>query len=105
MASPGRSSGVAHGISLPGLLVFLGLGLTLGEAGVGVRFDNARLAQALGLSALVLILAGTGRCHRGLDPSRAAGEVREQSALRRAWLDRRRRLAPRPAARRCRPWR
>jgi len=29
----------------------------LGGAGVGVRFDNAGLAQALGLSALVLILA------------------------------------------------
>ena len=51
---------VAHGIGLPGLLVFLGLGLTLGEAGVGVRFGNAGLAQALGLSALVLILAEGG---------------------------------------------
>jgi cell volume regulation protein A len=51
---------VAHGIGLPGLLVFLGLGLALGEAGVGVRFDDAGLAQALGLSALVLILAEGG---------------------------------------------
>ena len=51
---------VAHGIGLPGLLVFLGLGVTLGEAGAGVRFDNAGLAQALGLSALVLILAEGG---------------------------------------------
>ena len=51
---------VAHGIGLPGLLLFLVLGLTLGEAGVGVRFDNAGLAQALGLSALVLILAEGG---------------------------------------------
>ena len=51
---------VAHGIGLPGLLVFLGLGLALGEAGAGVRFDNAGLAQALGLSALVLILAEGG---------------------------------------------
>jgi NhaP-type Na+/H+ and K+/H+ antiporter len=51
---------VAHGIGLPGLLVFLGLGLALGEAGVGVRFDNAGLAEALGLSALVLILAEGG---------------------------------------------
>ena len=51
---------LAHGIGLPGLLVFLGFGLALGEAGVGVRFDNAGLAQALGLSALVLILAEGG---------------------------------------------
>jgi potassium/hydrogen antiporter len=49
---------VAHGIGLPGLLVFLGLGLALGEAGAAVRFDDAGLAQALGLGALVLILAG-----------------------------------------------
>jgi potassium/hydrogen antiporter len=47
---------IAHRIGLPALLVFLGLGLALGEAGLGVRFDNAALAQALGLSALVLIL-------------------------------------------------
>ena len=51
---------VAHGIGLPGLLLFLGLGLALGEAGVGIRFDDAGLAQALGLSALVLILAEGG---------------------------------------------
>ena len=49
-----------HRIGLPGLLVFLGLGLALGEAGLGVRFDNAGLAQALGISALVLILAEGG---------------------------------------------
>jgi NhaP-type Na+/H+ and K+/H+ antiporter len=51
---------IAHWIGLPGLLVFLGLGVALGEAGLGVRFDNAELAQALGLSALVLILAEGG---------------------------------------------
>src|SRR6185437_12316978 len=51
---------VAHGIGLPGLLLFLGLGLVLGESGVGIRFDDAALAQALGLSALVLILAEGG---------------------------------------------
>jgi potassium/hydrogen antiporter len=51
---------VAHSIGLPGLLVFLGLGLALGEAGAGVRFSNAGLAQTLGLSALVLILAEGG---------------------------------------------
>src|SRR5260370_32366786 len=49
-----------HRIGLRGLLVFLGLGLALGEGGLGVRFDNAELAQALGISALVLILAEGG---------------------------------------------
>jgi NhaP-type Na+/H+ and K+/H+ antiporter len=51
---------VAHGIGLPGLLVFLGLGVALGQAGLGVRFDNSSLAEALGLGALVLILAEGG---------------------------------------------
>jgi len=51
---------VAHGAGLLSLLVFLGLGLALGEAGLGVRFGDAGLAQALGLSALVLILAEGG---------------------------------------------
>jgi potassium/hydrogen antiporter len=51
---------MAHGIGLPGLLVFLGLGLVIGEAGLGVRFDNAGLAELLGLCALVLILADGG---------------------------------------------
>ncbi len=51
---------VAHGVGLPGLLVFLGLGLVLGEAGAGIRFDDAGLAQVIGLSALVLILAEGG---------------------------------------------
>jgi NhaP-type Na+/H+ and K+/H+ antiporter len=51
---------VAHGIGLPGLLLFLGLGLALGEAGAGIRFDDAGLAEVLGLCALVLILAEGG---------------------------------------------
>jgi cell volume regulation protein A len=54
------ASRITHQVGLPALLVFLGLGLALGEAGVGVRFDDAQLAQALGTSALVLILAEGG---------------------------------------------
>lgn len=45
---------------LPSLLLYLGLGLGLGEAGLGVRFDDAALTQVLGYSALVLILAEGG---------------------------------------------
>ncbi|GAA4991868.1 potassium/proton antiporter [Kineococcus glutinatus] len=45
---------------LPSLLLYLGLGLLLGEDGLGIAFDDARLTQVLGYSALVLILAEGG---------------------------------------------
>jgi potassium/hydrogen antiporter len=51
---------LAHSAGLPALLVFLGLGLALGESGLGIRFDNANLTETLGLCALVLILAEGG---------------------------------------------
>ena len=51
---------LAHRIGLPVLLVFLGFGLALGEAGLGVRFENAEIAQVLGMSALAVILAEGG---------------------------------------------
>ena len=51
---------LAHSAGLPALLVFLGLGLALGESGAGIRFDNADLTETLGLSALVLILVSSG---------------------------------------------
>ena len=38
---------LAHSAGLPALLVFLGLGLALGESGIGIRFDNAGLAEVL----------------------------------------------------------
>lgn len=65
---------VAHGIGLPGLLVFLGLGLALGEAGLGIQFDNAGLAEVLGLGGLVLILA-EGGLTTSWAHARAAGPV------------------------------
>ena len=36
-------------VGLPSLLLFLGLGMAMGESGIGISFDNAQLAQALGL--------------------------------------------------------
>ncbi len=45
---------------LPSLLLYLGVGLALGEGGVGIRFDNADLTQVLGYAALVLILTEGG---------------------------------------------
>jgi cell volume regulation protein A len=51
---------LAHSAGLPALLVFLGLGLALGEEGIGIQFSDARLAEVLGLAALVVILAEGG---------------------------------------------
>ena len=47
-------------LGLPSLLVYLGLGVVLGESGVGLRFDDAELTRTLGICALVIILAEGG---------------------------------------------
>ncbi|MET7328446.1 potassium/proton antiporter [Nonomuraea sp. NPDC005650] len=51
---------IAHRTGLPSLLVYLGFGLVLGEAGFGIPFDNPQLAQQIGLTALAVILAEGG---------------------------------------------
>jgi potassium/hydrogen antiporter len=51
---------LSTGVGLPSLLAYLGIGLLLGESGLGIRFDNAALTQALGLTALAVILAEGG---------------------------------------------
>ena len=45
---------------LPSLLIYLGIGLILGEAGFGIQYENQQLTQVLGYSALVLILIEGG---------------------------------------------
>lgn len=45
---------------LPSLLVYLLMGVALGESGLGIPFDDASLAHSLGFAALVLILAEGG---------------------------------------------
>jgi potassium/hydrogen antiporter len=45
---------------LPSLLLYLGIGVAIGEAGLGIHFDSNELTQVLGYSALVLILAEGG---------------------------------------------
>lgn len=45
---------------LPSLLLYLGIGVAIGEAGLGIEFNSAELTQALGYTALVLILAEGG---------------------------------------------
>jgi cell volume regulation protein A len=51
---------VAVRVGLPSLLLFLGLGLLLGEDVLGIRFDDAQLAQNLGTAALAVILVEGG---------------------------------------------
>lgn len=45
---------------LPSLLVYLGIGVLLGDSVLGIQFADADLAYALGVAALVLILAEGG---------------------------------------------
>jgi cell volume regulation protein A len=45
---------------LPSLLLYLGIGVAIGEAGLGIQFNSPELTQVLGYSALVLILADGG---------------------------------------------
>ncbi|GAA5142476.1 potassium/proton antiporter [Nocardioides marinquilinus] len=45
---------------LPSLLIYLLMGVALGEAGLGIQFEDAELAHALGFAALAIILAEGG---------------------------------------------
>jgi cell volume regulation protein A len=47
-------------LGLPSLLLYLLIGVGLGDAGLGVKFSDAELANALGFAALVIILAEGG---------------------------------------------
>lgn len=50
-------AGFADRLRAPGLLLFLGLGMALGSDGLGfIDFDDAVLAQGIGVAALVVIL-------------------------------------------------
>ncbi|WP_369135522.1 potassium/proton antiporter [Modestobacter sp. I12A-02662] len=45
---------------LPTLLLYLGLGVVVGEAGFGLEFDDAQLTQVVGLVLLAIIIAEGG---------------------------------------------
>ena len=47
-------------LGLPSLLLYLAIGVIMGEAVLGVRFSDAALTEAVGLGALVLILSEGG---------------------------------------------
>ncbi len=48
------------GVGMPSLLLYLLIGVGLGEAGFGIEFSDASVANALGFAALVIILAEGG---------------------------------------------
>jgi potassium/hydrogen antiporter len=47
-------------LGLPSLVIYLLIGVAIGEAGLGVEFEDAELAQVLAFTALVIILAEGG---------------------------------------------
>jgi cell volume regulation protein A len=47
-------------LGLPSLLLYLGIGVLIGEIGFGIDFHNPTLTQGLGLAALVMILTEGG---------------------------------------------
>jgi potassium/hydrogen antiporter len=51
---------ISSKLGLPSLLLYLGIGVAIGEDGLGLRFDDAALSQTLGLAALVVILTEGG---------------------------------------------
>ncbi|MEV0523986.1 potassium/proton antiporter [Streptomyces sp. NPDC050439] len=61
---------MANRLGLPGLLLFLAVGVVLGEDVLGLHFDDAQLAQALGTSALAVILVEGGLTTRWADVRR-----------------------------------
>lgn len=64
---------VADRLGLPSLLLYLALGLVIGESGLGIDFENAELTQTLGVAALMIILAEGGLTTRWSDVRRAIG--------------------------------
>ncbi|WP_250030484.1 potassium/proton antiporter [Paractinoplanes maris] len=51
---------VSTKVGLPSLLVYLAIGILIGEAGLGIRFDDAELTRTLGFCALIVIIAEGG---------------------------------------------
>src|SRR6185437_8303265 len=64
---------LADRLGLPSLLLYFALGIALGEAGVGIDFEDFSLTQTLGVAALVVILAEGGLSTRWADVRRALG--------------------------------
>ncbi|SDD11623.1 cell volume regulation protein A [Geodermatophilus telluris] len=64
---------LADRLGLPSLLLYLALGVALGESGAGIQFEDYALTQTLGVAALVVILAEGGLTTRWGDVRSAVG--------------------------------
>jgi cell volume regulation protein A len=64
---------LADRLGLPSLLLYLALGVAMGENGLGIQFEDVALTQTLGVAALVVILAEGGLTTRWADVRRALG--------------------------------
>jgi cell volume regulation protein A len=64
---------LANRVGLPSLLLYLALGIALGESGFGVQFEDYQLTHTLAYAALVVILAEGGLTTRWADVRRAIG--------------------------------
>jgi cell volume regulation protein A len=64
-------------IGLPSLLLYLLLGVVLGSSGLGIQFDDAGVAHALGFAALIVILTegGVTTSWREIRPSIRTGAL------------------------------
>ncbi|MDT5077487.1 MAG: potassium/hydrogen antiporter, partial [Mycobacterium sp.] len=58
---------VATGVGFPSLLLFLLVGVVLGEDGLGLQFDDVELARNIGTAALAVILVEGGLTTRFAD--------------------------------------
>ncbi len=68
---------VSSRVGLPSLLIFLLMGVLMGESGLGIEFENYELTHALGFLALAIILAEGGLTTdwHEVKPSMALGAV------------------------------
>lgn len=75
------SARIGARVGLPSLLLFLGLGMLMGDSGLGISFNDVTLARDLGFGALVLILAEGGLTTRWIDIRHSVGTASALSTV------------------------
>ena len=86
-------------LGVPSLLVYLALGVAIGEAGLGIRFDDVELTRTLGFCALIVIIAEGGLTARWTHAAPGARAGRRAVHRRRGRQHRGGRRGRAPAAR------